>query len=189
MLIVIAGVSCAGKTTTGLALSSSLSSETVFIDADDYHSTAAKAQMGSGVGLTDAQRDEWFARLEAAVRAAAQGPPGRHVILACSALTLRLRSRLRHLCSKDLFVPLLIVWLHLSMDTAAARLASRPNHWATHPDFLRDQFRVAETPRGNETTAEGDVIVVVADEGDFVSTVASEVERRVAVEREVGRRR
>ena len=54
MVIVLVGVSGAGKTTVGHLLSSQMGWE--FADADDYHSAANIQKMTSGIPLTDAER-------------------------------------------------------------------------------------------------------------------------------------
>ncbi|MEE7567156.1 AAA family ATPase, partial [Xanthomonas sp. Kuri4-3] len=48
------GVSGSGKTTVAWALASHYGYD--FLDADDFHSDEARAQMAHGVPLTDAQR-------------------------------------------------------------------------------------------------------------------------------------
>ncbi|MEE7560036.1 AAA family ATPase, partial [Xanthomonas sp. Kuri4-2] len=55
------GVSGSGKTTVAWALASHYGYD--FLDADDFHSDEARAQMAHGVPLTDAQRAPWVARL------------------------------------------------------------------------------------------------------------------------------
>mmetsp|Transcript_16308 Transcript_16308/g.51036 ORF Transcript_16308/g.51036 Transcript_16308/m.51036 type:complete len:188 (-) Transcript_16308:182-745(-) len=187
MLIVIAGVSCAGKTTVGQSLARQVDNA-LFLDADDFHSPQAKAQMASGIGLRQEQRDDWLGRVEDAVRAAAASPDAtsctrrKHLVLACSALTLRLRTRLRSF-ARSISLGFVLVWLQLAQETAAARLAARPGHWAAHPDFLRDQFLVAEPPQAAERAKEGDTIVLPADAGADETIILAEVARRAPHER------
>lgn len=54
LAIVVMGVSGSGKTTIAQALATHYGFR--FLDADDYHSVAARAQMASGQPLTDAMR-------------------------------------------------------------------------------------------------------------------------------------
>ena len=54
MIVVIMGVSGAGKTTVGRLLAKELGWN--FCDADDFHSAANKDKMSRGVALTDEDR-------------------------------------------------------------------------------------------------------------------------------------
>lgn len=57
-VIVVMGVSGAGKSTFGTALASLL--HRTFIDADDLHPTANKAKMAAGTPLDDHDRAPWL---------------------------------------------------------------------------------------------------------------------------------
>ena len=58
MIIIIMGVSGAGKTTVGRLLAKELGLK--FYDADDFHSVANKDKMSRGVALTDEDRADWL---------------------------------------------------------------------------------------------------------------------------------
>jgi gluconokinase len=90
ILIIVMGVSGAGKTTVGRALAEALGAE--FHDADEYHPRANIDKMSRGMPLDETDRAPWLAALRNAsdVWLAAGG---RHV-LACSALTGRSREQL-----------------------------------------------------------------------------------------------
>ncbi len=87
-IVVVMGVTGVGKSTVGRLIAAALHAP--FLDADDFHSDAAKAQMHAGIPLTDAERDPWLDRINRALHDdAATG-----AVLACSALTHAYRERL-----------------------------------------------------------------------------------------------
>src|SRR4051812_1309919 len=87
-IVIVMGVTGVGKTTIGRLVAGAL--DVPFLDADDFHSDAAKAQMHEGIPLTDDERAPWLDRLNHALREhAATG-----AVLACSALTDDYRARL-----------------------------------------------------------------------------------------------
>ncbi len=136
-VLVVIGVAGSGKTTVGRALAERLG--WAFEDADDHHSTDALATMARGVGLTDADRAPWLARLAALVRQrAAEGPP---TVLACSALKARYRKTLQGDRADMQFV-----WLDVPEPVLAQRLADRQGHVAG-PELLPSQLAAFEPPR------------------------------------------
>jgi gluconokinase len=135
MLIVVMGVSGAGKTTVGRALADALGA--AFLDADDFHPPANVAKMRAGQPLDDHDRAPWLARLHDEL--AARGAGGQSVVLACSALKQRYREALGR--GMD------VRFVHLagSRETIAARLAARSGHYM--PAALLDsQFAALEAP-------------------------------------------
>jgi len=88
-LIVVMGVTGAGKSTLGKLLAERLGLR--FFDADDFHPLANKLKMAADQPLTDEDRAPWLERLanEAAAWEAAGG-----AVLACSALKGRYRAQL-----------------------------------------------------------------------------------------------
>ncbi len=58
MVIILMGVTGAGKTTVGQALAAELHWR--FADADGYHSAANVAKMHAGIPLSDADREPWL---------------------------------------------------------------------------------------------------------------------------------
>jgi gluconokinase len=82
MIVILMGVSGAGKTTIGHALSAATG--WTVADADDFHTAESKQKMSEGHPLTDADRMPWLHRLNEQVLAWAQA--NTNAILACSAL-------------------------------------------------------------------------------------------------------
>jgi gluconokinase len=126
--LVIMGVSGAGKTTLGLALAQATGWR--FMDADDFHTVAAKAKIASGRTLDETDRAAWLAAVAPAFEA------GGAAILACSALKDVHRKSLRH----DVLVHLV-----LSQDEALDRLRNRQGHFAG-PSIAASQFAILEAP-------------------------------------------
>src|SRR5581483_2263579 len=90
MIVLLMGVTGAGKTTIGQALARELHWR--FADADSFHSAANVAKMRAGVPLTDADRAPWLSALHDAI--AAWLAAGENVVLACSALKVSYRALL-----------------------------------------------------------------------------------------------
>ena len=91
MIVIIFGVSGAGKTTVGKLLASELGWR--FIEADDFHPATNMEKMRIGHPLTDKDRWPWLERLrQQIVRSLAAG---QNAVLACSALKRAYRDRLR----------------------------------------------------------------------------------------------
>src|ERR1700691_1268377 len=113
MVVILMGVTGAGKTTVGSALAEQLGWK--FVDADDYHSAANVAKMRAGISLTDRDRIPWLASLREAIRSWLGA--GENVALACSAL----KSSYRRILLTSTEVKL--VYLCASRELVAQRLA------------------------------------------------------------------
>jgi gluconokinase len=158
--VVVMGVSGAGKTTVGRALSVALGAE--FIDGDDLHSEAARAKMAAGVALTDEDRWPWLDRVGAALAAGGR-------VVACSALKRAYRDRIRAAAGARLR------FVYLAADAGAMRrrVAARPGHYM--PASLVDsQFAALEPPRD-----EPDVVAVSA-EADLATAIPALAAQLVA---------
>ena len=90
MIVVVMGVSGAGKTTVGAALAGEMGWD--FLDADEFHPPANVAKMASGKPLDDTDRWPWLERLNGEL--AAREAAGSGAVLACSALKEAYRARL-----------------------------------------------------------------------------------------------
>ncbi len=90
MVIILMGVSGAGKTTVGQLLAQQLHWD--FADADDYHSATNIAKMRQGIPLTDDDRAPWLETLRTLISnwIAAR----KNAVLACSALKRAYRDEL-----------------------------------------------------------------------------------------------
>ena len=138
-VIVVMGVSGAGKTVVGEALAHDIGWE--FHDADQYHSPENVAKMHRGDGLTDDDRRPWLAALCRLIADVIREQ--RHAVLACSALKEWYR---------DALIPrgadrTMIRYVHLDVPEAVLRerLAARTHHFAT-PALLPSQLATLELP-------------------------------------------
>jgi gluconokinase len=145
--IVVMGVAGSGKTTLAHALARHYGH--AFLDADDLHTAAAKAQMATGVPLTDAQREPWVDALASELRR--QERQGHSSVLAFSGLRAAHRQRLR-----DSGVPIRFVFLQAAPEVVAGRLAERSDHFMP-AQLLSSQYEALQPP-----TAESDVIAIDA---------------------------
>jgi gluconokinase len=136
MIVVVMGVTGAGKTTVGRLLAERLGA--AFADADDYHPPENVAKMRAGVALDDADRAPWLARLNAVLREADAG--GGSLVLACSALKRAYRDLLGA-GIRDLR----LVFLDGSKELLARRLAERTGHYM-NPALLDSQLATLERP-------------------------------------------
>jgi gluconokinase len=91
VIVIIFGVSGAGKTTVGELLARKLC--WCFIEADDFHPAANVEKMRSGHPLTDEDRWPWLDCLRKQIEQVLSH--GENAVLACSALKLAYRDRLR----------------------------------------------------------------------------------------------
>jgi gluconokinase len=138
-VIVVMGVSGAGKTEIGVALADAL--HWPFYDADEYHSPANIEKMHRGEGLTDADRAPWLARLHALVTEVIQ--TSRCCVLACSALKESYRHALRPANAPPGAVR--FVYLDVPREVLDERLRTRDGHFAP-PELLGSQLATLEKP-------------------------------------------
>ena len=138
MIVVVMGVSGAGKTTIGTALAGK--SGWAFVDADDFHPPANVARMAAGTPLTDEDRWPWLEKMNAEMRVREER--GESLVLACSALKEAYRARLMHgLAAARL------VYLEGGFELIRGRAQARRNHFMPAA-LLRSQFDTLEPPEG-----------------------------------------
>jgi gluconokinase len=143
--IVVIGVAGSGKTTVARDLARHYGY--AFLDADDFHTSVARAQMAAGTPLVDEQREPWVGALETELKRRAQ--LGLSSVLAFSGLRATHRQRLR-----DSGVPTRFVFLHAPASVIATRLAERGDHFMPS-QLLDSQFDALQRP-----VAEPDVIFI-----------------------------
>jgi gluconokinase len=144
-LIVVMGVSGAGKSTVGTLIAERLGLP--FRDADDFHPPANVAKMSRGQPLTDEDRAPWLAAIGAHLVAHRV----RGCVVTCSALKRAYRDVLREAAPETRFV-----FLNGPLDLVAARQAAREGHFMP-PSLVASQFATLEHPAREEGAIELDV--------------------------------
>jgi gluconokinase len=137
MVLIVMGVTGAGKSTIGRALATSLGWE--FHDGDDLHSEASKRKMHGGIALDDADRAPWLNAIRELIEVMLS--EGRDGVVACSALKQSYRDELVVDPST-----VKVVYLKGSKQLIAERLRNRSGHFM-NPDLLQSQFDTLEEPR------------------------------------------
>jgi len=139
MIVVLMGVTGSGKTTIGSLLAKRM--QTVFEDADSYHSAANKAKMAAGHALNDDDRQPWLESLNTLLKGwFVDGGGG---VLACSALKESYRTTL---VSGMPVGSVVFVLLDGPKELIAERLAERHNHYM-NPKLLDSQLATLESPK------------------------------------------
>lgn len=159
-LVLVMGVSGAGKSTIGALLAEALGVD--FADADAFHPPANVAKMSAGTPLTDDDRWPWLDAIGAWLAARGPAGDGSGGVVTCSALKRAYRDRLRAACPALRLV-------HLQGDAAliAARQAARPDHFMP-ASLMASQFATLETPDAEE----GAIILSVTPPPDQVLAAA-----------------
>lgn len=135
-LVVIMGVAGSGKTTIATALAARHG--WAFLEGDGFHPAHNLALMRTGRPLDDRDRRDWIT----AIRRAIDRLTDNTVVLACSALNVRVRDWLSIGLKRD------VVWCWLEIDepTAASRVDQREGHYMP-VSLVRSQFDALEPPR------------------------------------------
>jgi gluconokinase len=139
VIVIIFGVSGAGKTTIGKLLARELGWR--FIEADDFHPAANLEKMRSGRPLTDEDRWPWLERLHQEIKRSID--VGENTVLACSALKRAYRDRL---CASE---GVKFVFLRGDYALVEKQLRSRRHHFM-NPDLLQGQFDDLEEPESHK---------------------------------------
>ena len=137
---VLMGVSGTGKSTIGLAASEAMGFP--FVDVDDLDRSQDIAKMSRGVTLSSGDRRSRVKAVERQLKTVLAQTESPHIFLACSALQMKFRKRLRAAFNGD------VTYLHLHGDliTLKRRLNARKDH-AFRPDMLAGQFAALEMPK------------------------------------------
>jgi gluconokinase len=144
MILIVMGVTGAGKTTVGRLLALELNWE--FADADEFHPAVNVEKMRRGVALSDKDREPWLVRLRAAI--SSWIGEGKNVVLACSALKRFYRQQL------DVGPQVRFVYLKGSSQLISERLRARAGHFAGEA-ILAGQFADLEEPKDAVTVEIG----------------------------------
>src|SRR5438477_910667 len=139
MIIIIFGVSGAGKTTVGKMLAEQLGWH--FLEADDFHPAANIEKMRNGHPLTDEDRWPWLDCLRKQIEQLLSA--GESGVLACSALKRAYRDRLR---GGD---EVKFVFLRGDYALVEKQLRSRHGHFM-NAALLQSQFDDLEEPQPGE---------------------------------------
>jgi carbohydrate kinase (thermoresistant glucokinase family) len=139
VVIIIFGVSGAGKTTIGELLARELRWQ--FYEADDFHSPANIEKMRRGVPLTDDDRWPWLENLCELIKQCVAA--NENAVLACSALKRVYRKHLR------VSAEVKLVFLHGDYALITEHLRHRRGHFM-NPGLLKSQFADLQEPRSDE---------------------------------------
>ena len=157
-VVIVMGVSGAGKTTVGRALALRLGWE--FIEGDDFHPPANVAAMAGGHPLTDADRAPWLAAIRTRIEQIMKA--GDHAVIACSALKHAYR---RVLAGQDSDA-VRFVQLDVPREVLEERLRHRHGHFM--PASLLDS---------QLATLEGSTIALRVDGTQPVESLVGQIAR------------
>ena len=163
MIVIVFGVSGAGKTTIGQLLAEELGWR--FYEADDFHPQANIDKMRQGVSLTDEDRWPWLESLRELIKRCVA--TGENAILACSALKEAYR---RHLRVK---ADVKLVFLRGNYELIANQLRRRREHFMK-PALLKSQFADLEEPQPGEGA-------VVIELGRTPAELVQEIKRKLEI--------
>jgi gluconokinase len=146
MVIILFGVSGAGKTTVGKLLAAEL--DWHFYDADDFHPAANIEKMRAMLPLSDADRAPWLAELRRLIEGCLAAKE--NAVLACSALKESYRQLLRVSPER-----VRLVYLKGDRPLIKSRLKQRQGHFM-NPDLLESQVTTIEEPQDDTLVVDVD---------------------------------
>jgi ribose 5-phosphate isomerase A len=168
-ILVIMGVSGAGKTTVAREIAARLGWP--FEEGDSLHPEANVAKMHAGIPLTDADRRPWLEAVAAWIDGQrAKRQPG---IITCSALKRAYRQII--IGNRP---EVRLVYLRGGRDLIAARLAGRQGHFMP-PSLLQSQMDTLEQPDPDEDP-------LTVDVGPSADQIAGEIIRLLSASAMVG---
>lgn len=138
MILILFGVSGAGKTTIGELLSARLGWR--FEDADDYHSVSNRRKMESGTPLTDEDRQLWLDTLHMRIEELINCRE--NAVIACSALKQKYRDLLAAGFEPD---QVRFALLEAPRSVLEERIQER-HHPYMNPGLLDSQLAILEVP-------------------------------------------
>jgi gluconokinase len=139
VIVIVFGVSAAGKTTIGKLLAQEVGWR--FYEADNFHSQANIEKMHRGVPLADEDRWPWLENLRELLQRCVEADE--NAVLACSVLKRAYRERL---CVSD---EMKFVFLREDYAFIEKQLRQRRGHFM-NPELLRSQFADLEEPKPDE---------------------------------------
>ncbi len=164
MVLIMMGVTAAGKTVVGERLAQRL--EWVFADADDYHSQENRDKMQAGIPLTDEDRMPWLVDLNDLLDDWEEN--GMNGVLACSALKQKYRELLtQDLPAKDVR----FIYLDVPREILVRRVAHR-NHPFMATTMVPSQLETLEPPQ--------DALRIEAMDGAHEKSVEETVDEIIA---------
>jgi gluconokinase len=160
MIVLIMGVTGAGKTTVGSLLAAQMG--WVFADADSFHPPANVEKMRQAIPLTDVDRVPWLEAIhQQMVEWTATNTNG---VVTCSALKQSYRERLL------LGLRVKLVYLKGSYALIAGRVGHRVGHFAP-AQLVASQFQDLEEPE--------DALVVEVEQSP--EEIVAEIRRRLGI--------
>ena len=138
-VVVLMGVTGAGKTTVGQQLAAALG--WTFVEGDALHSPANIAKMHRGEPLDDADRAPWLRAIRQRIDELVAS--GQSAVIACSAL----KRAYREVLARDR-PEVTFVHLEASASLIAERLRHRTGHFMP-PALLESQLETLEEPAGS----------------------------------------